>query len=75
MKKKEIRAYWRDKIFIRDNFQCRVCGLPAADVHHIYNRNYKGYSDDNLISLCSECHILAENKYILPQWLLSLIGF
>lgn len=58
---------WKNKrVFIlkRDNYECQICKSlckykPATDVHHILNLldNYdKRLDNDNLISLCHECH-------------------
>lgn len=66
-KKKEIRAKFREVVFSRDKNKCRVCGKADTplDAHHITDRNEMpngGYVLENGISLCSNCHILAE-KY------------
>ncbi|MEG1141834.1 MAG: HNH endonuclease [Clostridia bacterium] len=58
---------WKNKraeILKRDNHECQMCKAlcrykPATDVHHILNLldNYdKRLYNDNLISLCHECH-------------------
>lgn len=51
----------KEKIRERDGRKCRVCGEPEGDrkldVHHIdYDKKHS--VEDNLISLCSGCHIL-----------------
>lgn len=43
----------------RDNYACRLCGIPQngrlLDVHHIdFNKNNN--DEENLISLCADCH-------------------
>ncbi len=65
--KKLIRAAFRDAVFKRDNYRCRMCGykppIEQLDAHHINDRNLMpagGYVKENGISLCSECHIKAE---------------
>ena len=58
---------WKNKraeILRRDNHECQMCKAlcrykPATDVHHILNLrdNYvKRLDNDNLISLCHDCH-------------------
>ena len=64
--KKQIRNNFRNTCLIRDEYSCVLCGKKNVDldVHHITNRNEMpngGYVKENGISLCSECHILAEN--------------
>jgi len=53
----------RDSIIKRDNYICVYCGNPAEEVHHVTWLNSKNVSDkgisvsnDNLISLCRDCH-------------------
>jgi len=51
----------KDKMRVRDNFKCRVCGIPELEcgkrlnIHHI-DYDKKNNSEDNLISLCNKCH-------------------
>ena len=50
--KKIIRANFRDSVFERDGFKCRVCGNSALklDAHHIINRDLmpnQGYVKEN----------------------------
>lgn len=63
-KKKETRTKFRDSVFKRDGFKCRVCSTPGnLDAHHITDRNLMpngGYVKENGISLCPTCHELAE---------------
>jgi len=60
-----IKAYVRH----RDNYQCQICkkqvGKLPNEVHHIAWKS-NGGSDrpDNLILLCSECHIKVHNHKI-----------
>lgn len=71
--KKKIRANFREAVFTRDQYKCRMCGKPNEiassfsqdhlDAHHITDRNLLpngGYVAENGISLCNECHIKAE---------------
>ncbi len=75
---------WRKKanaIRLRDNNLCVVClskGIynPAEGVHHIVSlsENFdKRLDDDNLISLCNDCHERAEQGKISKTELLKLI--
>lgn len=63
--KKQVRERFRTAVFRRDRNRCRVCGRQDAplDAHHVQNRNLMpngGYVAENGISLCPECHELAE---------------
>jgi 5-methylcytosine-specific restriction endonuclease McrA len=61
--KKQIRADFRAAVFGRDNHRCVMCGKPAVDAHHITDRNEMpagGYVKENGVSLCEDCHLLAE---------------
>ncbi len=48
----------RRKILGRDGWRCQHCGsISALEVHHIQHRSRQGEdSEENLISLCLECH-------------------
>lgn len=72
--KKGIRKAFRDSCFKRDDYCCAKCGFKSSidlaekqlDAHHIINREAMpngGYVKQNGISLCSECHIKAEEFY------------
>lgn len=68
MNKKNIRKKFREDVFKRDNYKCKICGISNVkiDAHHITNRNDMpngGYVKENGISLCDTengCHIKAE---------------
>jgi len=70
-KKKIIRAKFRNAVFVRDNYICRVCGrddcsLDELDAHHITDRNEMpngGYVPENGITLCPQCHVMAEFEH------------
>lgn len=54
-----------------------MCGKAAQDAHHITDRNDMpngGYVLENGISLCSECHKLAE-EYHISKGLKWIEGF
>lgn len=70
-KKQIVRKNFRDVCLKRDNYSCVICHMKSSiekaekelDVHHITNRKEMtsgGYVKENGISLCSECHIKAE---------------
>jgi DEAD/DEAH box helicase domain-containing protein len=53
----------------RDQFRCRICGLPeSGKPHHVHHKvPFRMFTDpnkanelDNLVTLCSSCHRLAE---------------
>jgi 5-methylcytosine-specific restriction endonuclease McrA len=48
----------RQQILRRDNWRCQTCGtMSNLEVHHRQFRSHSGDdSDQNLITLCSECH-------------------
>lgn len=57
------RATFAPAVFKRDNHRCVNCSLPAVDAHHIVDRSLfpdGGYDIDNGVSVCAECHWLAE---------------
>ena len=57
------RDQFREKTLERDEHKCVICKSEAKDVHHIIERKLfsdGGYYLNNAVSLCSECHILAE---------------
>ncbi|VTR93934.1 hnh endonuclease domain protein : Uncharacterized protein OS=Microscilla marina ATCC 23134 GN=M23134_03976 PE=4 SV=1: HNH [Gemmata massiliana] len=70
-RKKQIRQKFRNAVFARDAFTCRMCGFVSSpesaenelDAHHITDRNEMpngGYVAENGISLCESCHEKAE---------------
>ena len=65
------REEFKKLVFERDKRKCVICGEHAVDAHHIIERKlFKeefelgGYFFENGVSLCSECHINAENTDI-----------
>jgi 5-methylcytosine-specific restriction endonuclease McrA len=65
-KKKQVRAAFREAVFLRDNHRCVVCGRPAVDPHHVSDRTlmpHGGYVVENGVSLCGPCHELAERYH------------
>lgn len=51
----------KEKIRVRDNFKCQICGIPELEltsrlsVHHI-DYDKKNSDENNLICLCKSCH-------------------
>lgn len=64
-KKKQIRANFRESVFIRDGYKCVFCDITTnLDAHHITDRNLLpngGYVCSNGITLCHNHHDLVED--------------
>ena len=62
--KSEKRKSTRKQAIARDSCQCRVCGSPhGLQVHHIVHKSKGGHDTlDNLITLCSDCHLIVHNQ-------------
>lgn len=47
----------KEKIFERDNYRCKACGMKIClEVHHMLSKEYGGSDkEDNLITLCKWC--------------------
>ena len=64
---KEWRKNFREGVFARDGYVCKICGGIVADAHHITDRHVLpngGYVLSNGISLCEACHIKAGVHHI-----------
>lgn len=48
----------RQQILRRDGWRCHACGsMQNLEVHHLTFRSHGGDdSEENLITLCAECH-------------------
>ena len=65
---KELRNTFREGVFQRDKYQCKICGKPESpechlDAHHITDRHdmpNDGYALSNGITLCPQHHLDAE---------------
>jgi hypothetical protein len=71
------RSDFKNVVFKRDNHKCVVCGKAAVDAHHLIERklwNDGGYYIDNGVSLCEECHKMAEKCLISVEELRELAG-
>ena len=61
-------------VFARDDYTCQVCGKSKdkiLQIHHIIYRSNGGTNRvDNLITVCTDCHISANHKKggILYKW-------
>ena len=79
-KKKHIREKFRNAVFSRDDFKCKICGYSGKlDAHHISSRNCfhnGGYVVENGITLCENCHMSAERLEagFHPTDLYNMIG-
>lgn len=74
--KKEIRNKFREDVYKRDKYICRICNhlygpekaIEFLDAHHITDRSEMpngGYVKENGISLCKDdCHMKAEKFHI-----------
>lgn len=85
-KKQRIRAMFRNEVFSRDGHCCKICkSTDNLDAHHIVDRHDApdgGYTKDNGITLCGNCHLKAEQFHITgvslpgfsPEELISMVG-
>lgn len=58
------REDFKKKVFQRDNNKCIICGELGVDAHHLIDRKCwtdGGYYLNNGVTLCSNCHLLAED--------------
>lgn len=77
MSKSDIREKFKKAVFERDNYQCVVCKEPAVDAHHIIDRSLfedGGYHIDNGASLCSYCHVMAEDCLFTVEHIRACAG-
>ncbi|WP_158611382.1 HNH endonuclease [Mangrovimonas spongiae] len=57
----------REKVKKRDNFLCQECKLKKAEeVHHLNYDNVFNEKMEDLISVCSECHMELHKKEKKP---------
>lgn len=71
------RREFKRAVFNRDNHSCVHCDKPAQDAHHLMERRLfddGGYQLDNGVSLCSVCHILAEQTMLSTSELRQAAG-
>jgi hypothetical protein len=60
----------KERVLIRDQRRCRVCGLTAPVVHH---RRPGVDRDEWLITLCPACHATVERLQQLDRYLPPLL--
>ena len=53
----------RKQVLRRDDWRCQYCGSSSnLEVHHREFRSHSGDdSEENLVTLCAECHSLAHH--------------
>jgi len=65
----------KEKIRERDNYKCKICGLTEKENLKLYNKKLNVHhvdydkqncKEDNLISLCSSCHM--KTHYNREKW-------
>jgi 5-methylcytosine-specific restriction endonuclease McrA len=73
-------AAWKHKraeILKRDHNMCKICcNKEGLQVHHIYSLDTHWQlrlDDNNLITLCEQCHRAAHNAMFNPVFLLNKI--
>lgn len=71
------REQFFETVMARDRKWCVYCSEPAVDAHHLIDRKCfddGGYYEDNGVSLCSKCHLYAEQGLLSPQQLRLYAG-
>jgi hypothetical protein len=66
------RDQFREAVFARDKQTCVHCKAPGVDAHHIMERRLfedGGYYLANGVTLCSDCHLGAEDTSLSPDTL------
>ena len=60
----------RQQILRRDGWRCQFCGtMSNLEVHHREFRSHSGSdSEENLITLCPECHAIAHHTGNKTGW-------
>lgn len=66
----------RQEIAVRDNSQCRRCGMRGYEIHHRKRRREGGHGLENLVLLCRPCHAASHSDpprarstgFIVPTW-------
>jgi 5-methylcytosine-specific restriction endonuclease McrA len=62
--KSDQRKSTRKMAIVRDSNQCQVCdSVYSLQVHHVVHKSKGGMDTlDNLITLCSDCHLIVHNQ-------------
>jgi len=55
----------RLQVLLRDGWRCQWCGtMSNLEVHHKQFRSHSGHdSEENLITLCSDCHLTMHARH------------
>tara|TARA_B100001778_G_scaffold334986_1_gene350454 strand:+ start:18752 stop:19060 length:309 start_codon:yes stop_codon:yes gene_type:complete len=68
--KRRARQEFRQGVLDRDGHRCVICGVQPGDdgldAHHIIDRHDMpngGYVKENGVTLCHDCHPLAEREH------------
>lgn len=68
----------REHILARDSFKCRLCGKSETEAElHVHHKQYImgldpwEYNDDDLITLCADCHHIIHESTIIPTYVLT----
>ncbi len=59
----------REQVLRRDGWRCQLCGsMTNLEVHHKQFRSHSGEDDEqNLITLCFNCHSSAHGQDVGPK--------
>lgn len=57
-------------IFVRDDYICQKCGGKGTLIHHIDKNNFNNLTN-NLICLCSDCHLDLHSPKKFPEWVIT----
>ncbi len=63
----EFNSDLKKKIYIRDNYSCRLCGSKKIILCHHIDYNKDNNIEENLITLCKSCHAKTNNKRL--EWM------
>jgi 5-methylcytosine-specific restriction endonuclease McrA len=79
---KNIPASTRERVLERDRNQCRSCGTGGENkltLHHIvYRSQGGGHLEENLVTLCLDCHRDIHEGYLdiaYVEWYPGLFDF
>lgn len=64
-KKARIPQELRSKVFERDNYTCRYCGVRGVSMHadHVYPESKGGETTiDNLVTACKRCNLVKQSR-------------
>jgi hypothetical protein len=68
MRNSKEYSIWRNSIFERDNYTCKICKVrnKYLEAHHVigvYEKIDLIFELSNGITMCKDCHLLFHNKY------------